>query len=321
MRIVFLGGGLFGLPTLERVADEHELALVVSQPDRPAGRKRKLTPTPVAERAQERGWPLVRPPDVNTEEGLGPIRDARPDALVVVAFGQKVSETLIEMPAHGPRATMNLHASLLPKYRGAAPVNWAILCGERETGNTLINMTSRMDAGDVLGWQRTDIGSLETAGELHDRLATLGPDVVLDGLEKLASGNLQPVPQDESQATRAPKLSRADATLDLTDTAEAVQRRVHGLTPWPGVRLWWSRGGEAPRPLLLRRVEALPETRHDKEPGELLGNEGWLAVGGGAVRLIEVQPPGKRTMGWDAFQRGHGLSEETRFRSGPPTDE
>ncbi|MEX2673090.1 MAG: methionyl-tRNA formyltransferase [Phycisphaeraceae bacterium] len=322
MRIVFFGSGAFGLPTLIALHEKHDVVLVVSQPDRPAGRKRKLTPTPIAAWAQEQNLPLIKPENVNQPDILEQIQAARADANVVVAFGQKVSQPLIDSPRLGPTATVNLHASLLPRYRGAAPINWAMIEGEKETGNTVFALVEKMDAGDMLGQQATPIDPLETVGELHDRLAALGPDLVLRVLNDLEQGTAQPQPQDAARKTIAPKLSKADAWVDFAAPAEAVRNRIHGLTPWPGVRTKYRRPNETEtHDLLLRRVEVITA---QGEPGTMnadgiiaTGSSGGASGGGGGVALLEVQPPGKRAMSWSDFQKGHNLPIGTRFESGP----
>lgn len=310
MRLAFFGAGAFAIPTLHALCDEHDVPLVVSQPDRPAGRKRRLTPTPLAQWAQKQGLQVIKPQDANAPQTLRTIRAAQTEVHIVVAFGQKLGDAVMELPSWGRGqggGTINLHASLLPKYRGAAPVQWAILSGERTTGNTVIRMTERMDAGDILGHQTTPIDSRETAGELHDRLAALGPELVLDVLKKIADDDLNPLVQDESQASRAPKLSRGDGGVDFAQSADQVRRRVHGLTPRPGVRVQWSRADESQRHmLLLRRVQALPDVEHHQPPGVLIKAD-TAAAGEGAVRLLEVQPPGKRTMSWRDFANGQRL--------------
>jgi methionyl-tRNA formyltransferase len=315
MRIVFFGSGEFGLPTLRALMQAHDVRLVISQPDRPAGRNRSLTPTPIAQLALENNLPLLRPEKCNVPDVIQAVRDAKSDANIVIAFGQKVGRELIESPSHGAMATMNLHASILPKYRGAAPIHWAIVRGETVTGNTIFSLVEKMDAGPVLGVQSTPIDPLETTGELHDRLSALGPSLVLDVLTKLEAGALTPQVQDESQATLAPKLSRADAVIDFTKPADEIRCRVHGLTPWPGVTVYYSADPAGPRqPLMLRRVKSIGATLPGGAPGELVSDNA-VACGSGQLELLEVQPPGKRQMTWADFARGAKLTRGARFWS------
>ena len=316
LRLIFLGSGQFGLPTLERLHERHEVVAIVTQPDRPAGRRRRLSATPIAAWAQGAGLNVLKTNDVNDEAGVNGLRQLSPDAAVVVAFGQKLAPTAI---AALGTLVVNLHGSLLPRYRGAAPINWAVIQGERETGLTVISLAQRMDAGPIHAQTATPIDPLETAGELHDRLAALGPGLVEQVLDQLSAGTLQSRRQDDTLATRAPKLSRADGWVDFAADARAVQARIHGLTPWPGVKVVWRRAGGGEQPLALLRVEADPGHRHDAEPGTILpGN--LVAVGGanrrGAIRLLDVQPPGRRAMSIRAFVTGHPLNPGDRLIGG-----
>ncbi|MFW6336634.1 MAG: methionyl-tRNA formyltransferase [Phycisphaeraceae bacterium] len=306
MRLLYFGSGAFGLPTLERLADTHDLIAVVTQPDRPAGRKRRLTPTPVAQWAEPRGVETWKCDDVNDADFVEKVRAASPDASVVIAFGQKLSPTLIE--AMGELA-VNLHGSLLPKYRGAAPIQWAMIEGESETGVSVISLAQRMDAGEVYATASTPIDPQETAGELHDRLAALGPEAVERVLSDLEAGTLSPQPQDDSQASRAPKLTKADGTVDFGLDAEAVRRRVHALTPWPACRVALRpAGSDAPlsEPLTLCRVRVVAGASESVEPGTVM-DELRVATGtpGRAIELGTVQPPGGKAMPVTDYARGH----------------
>jgi len=314
MRLLFLGSGEFGLPTARMLHAQHELVGVVSQPDRPAGRKRVLTPTPMAAWALGEGVPVLRTDNVNTAEFVARVGELKADASVVIAFGQKLSELFIE--ALG-RLAVNLHASLLPKYRGAAPINWAVIQGEREAGVSVIGLAQKMDAGPVYASASLEIDPNETAGELHDRLASLGPGVIQKVLEGLEAGTLKPREQDHDTATKAPKLSKADGTVGFDQPCEKVRARVHGLTPWPGCRVDWlcKATGEA-GVLTLRRVAAVPDLScfiglesvgEPLTPGTV--GEGYhVMTADGLVRLIEVQAPGTKMMPIADFARGHKLA-------------
>ncbi|MCC7146134.1 MAG: hypothetical protein IT443_06780 [Phycisphaeraceae bacterium] len=281
MRLICIGSGEFGLPTFARLRDKHEIAAVISQPDKPAGRGRQPTPTPVAQWAQAAGLPLIKAPNVNDPaivdqvrhfRGQGDFRGHfRGNAAVVIAFGQKLGPALLE--ALGP-LSINLHASLLPRYRGAAPINWAILRGETVTGISVIALAERMDAGLIYEQVSTPIDPRETAGELHDRLAHLGPQAILDVLDRFADASLTGQPQDESHATQAPKLSKAHSTLQFDVPAEEFRRHVHGLTPWPGADATWhhqSDRGLVTMPLRILRVEPMENwpVPPDAKPGML----------------------------------------------------
>ncbi len=315
MRLIYFGSGAFGLPTLAALAGTHELAMVVTQPDRAAGRGGRLTPTPVglwtAEHAH--GVPLLKPERVNEPSVVERVRAVQADAWVVIAFGQKLGRPLLE-----GRFAINLHASLLPRWRGAAPINAAILAGDAVTGNSVITLADRMDAGLVLARSEREIELATTAGELHDQLAADGPALVLGVLAAVAEGTLRPAAQDESLVKHAPKLSRADAWVDFAAGADECRRRINGLSPWPGVQAELEGpGGTGP----LKLLRAAPASAHGRSasPGALLDAScGVVACGvegdGGAIRLLEVQPVGKRPMRWEDFARGRVIAEGAVLR-------
>ncbi|MCE9589014.1 MAG: methionyl-tRNA formyltransferase [Planctomycetes bacterium] len=304
MRLLFLGSGEFGLPTLQHLCTRHEVAAVISQPDREAGRHRRLTPTPIAKWAAENGLAVLKSGDVNAPDFIAQVKALGAEASIVIAFGQKLSEPLIAAMGN---PVVNLHGSLLPRWRGAAPVNWAILGGDRRSGVSVISLAQRMDAGLIYAQSSLDIDPNETAGELHDRLAALGPDAVGRVLDDAAAGRLKGETQDESLATRARKLSKADGTIDWSATAEEIRRRVHGLTPWPGVKVTWFRAADgAEQPLAILRVRAEQGTNQDADPGTVLEG-GRVAAGDGVVKLVEVQPPGGVAMSIADFTRGHRM--------------
>ena len=309
MRVVFLGSGAFGLPTFDRIRDAFEVPLVVSQPDRPAGRGRQDTPTPIATRALDDAdtVELVRTASVNDSETLDRIERARPDALVVIAFGQKIGPELLDR-----YFAVNLHASLLPRWRGAAPINRAMMAGDKTTGVSVISLAERMDAGEVHTTRRLEIDPGETAGELHDRLALLGPDAVEEVLRRRDRGEVRSTSQDESEVTHAAKLHRRDGTVDLDLDATAVRARIHGLAPWPGCDLAVRVDGTSATPDRLRIHRVGSSERTDLEAGTLLP-DGTLGCGIGAVRLLEVQAPGGRMLDWASFTRGRGLPENARL--------
>lgn len=309
MRLLFFGSGAFGLPTLEWLCENHEVVEVISQPDKPAGRKQALTPTPIAQWALGKGYRVPRVENVNTPEFVEQVRGCRADASIVIAFGQKLGPQLID--AMGSLA-VNLHASLLPKYRGAAPINWAMIDDEPVTGVSVIGLAQRMDAGAVYATASTPIDPSETAGELHDRLAELGPGVIGRVLDQLALGTLTPVMQDESLATKARKFTKQDGTVDFDQSADRVRARIHGLTPWPGCRVRWRSADGADRgEVILKRVRSL-----DAEHGGAVGRvDSQLCVGcqSGRIRLVSIQAPGGREMSADDFARGQGLTAGDTF--------
>jgi len=303
MKLVFVGSGEFGLPTLQALHETRGVMGVVTQPDRPAGRKRKLTPTAIATWAQKCGLPILKTRNANDQESIDIIKGWAPDASVVVAFGQKLGPQLL---AALGELTVNLHASLLPKYRGAASINAAIVQGETQTGLSVISLAERMDAGLVYGQVSTAIDPQETAGELHDRLAAMGPALIERVLAEHDAGTLEGQPQDESQVTYAKKMSKADGVVDFADDAETVRNRIHGLTPWPGVHVDWHSKDGTRQTLMLRRAAAAA-VEHGASPGEIVDEQGGVACGSGVLRLLEVQTPGKRRVAIEEFLRGHDL--------------
>lgn len=320
MRVAFLGSGAFGLPTLEAIAAVHEVPLVVSQPDRPAGRGRRETPTPISARVladHEAGsgalanTRLLRTDAINDAEARAVLDETAPDALVVIAFGQKIGPAVLD-----GRFAVNLHASLLPRWRGAAPINRAMMAGDRVSGVSVISLASRMDAGEVHAMRDTPIDPAETAGELHDRLAALGPEAVLEVLDRFAGGEVLAEAQDESKVTHAAKLGRADSTVDFADSAAAVRARIHGLVPWPGceVEVVVPDGVERPiATLRIHRVAEVAKVATASTPGAI-DAEGLVVCGDGAVRLLEVQAPGGRVLDWASFHRGRPLPAGTVLR-------
>lgn len=324
MRVAFFGSGEFGVPTLRALAREHTLVGVVTQPDKPAGRGGAMTPTPIgAVAAAEMGSvPLLKPAKANAPEVVAEIRGWNADAWVVIAFGQKLGRALLE-----GMFAINLHASILPRWRGAAPINAAIVAGDLESGNSVITLADRMDAGEVLAASRSPIGETETAGELHDRLSAEGPELALRVLREFREGALRPETQDESRVTLAPKLSRADGVVDFTRGAFECARRINGLSPWPGVTMELV-GSEGRRDAvkLCRAVQGGGGDSESRgggaggsplEPGTLadagLGLVACGPRGEERVRIIDVQPAGKRIMAWPDFARGRRLSGGERF--------
>lgn len=306
LRVLFMGSPAFAVPSLIRLLGEaHRLALVVTQPDRPAGRGQALRPPPVKVAAERHGLPLLQPEKLNDPTVLSALADARPDVIAVAAFGQFLPRAVREL---APLGCVNVHASLLPKYRGAAPINWALIAGETETGVTIMRVEAGMDAGPVLFQRAIPILPEDDAGSLHDRLADLGAEALAEALRLLARGEAVWTPQDEAVATQAPKLRDEDCRLDLAGDPVPLVNRVRGLSPAPGAYLVWA--GQRLKVLrAARRPEAGP-------PGAILRIEAEALVCGtgvGAVALCEVQPPGKRRMTGAEFARGQRLQAGGRL--------
>lgn len=303
MRIAYLGSGAFGLPTIQRLAAEHQLVAIATQPDKPAGRNKALTPTPIAAWAAEHApqVPIFKPDNINDPTERQRFRAIEADAWVVIAYGQYLSTPLL-----ADRFVFNLHASRLPRWRGAAPIHHAILAGDTTTGNSIITIARRMDAGDILNISEQPITPTTTTGELHDQLAADGPALVFKTLEQFATGAIVAAPQDEARATIAPKLSREDAIINFNQPVDTVRCQINGLSPWPGVAVHLNNQ----RLKLLRAAPHQPITHH-AQPGTLIdANEGIIACATTndattAIQLLEVQPAGKTPQPWQAFTRGH----------------
>ncbi len=314
MRLVYFGSGAFGLPTLRWLSERHEIALVVTQPDKPAGRGGRVSPTPIGAFAQEHlgGMEIIKPQRIRDEDVVSRIRAVESDAWVVIAYGQKLPAGLL-----ADRFAINLHASLLPRWRGAAPINAAILGGDTTTGNSVITLADRMDAGLILGQSTRAVEPTMTAGELHDALASDGPELVERVLLEKQRGTLRPIAQDESLVTIAGKLSKDDDDIDFAMPADFLRRQVLALTPWPGISVSVvpAAGGAVVMGFKVLRVKT-GERRQD-DPGQRVGTlvdarRGVVLCGhGSTLELLEVQPPGKRGMRWDEFARGAGRALES----------
>lgn len=315
MRIVFMGTPEFGVPSLASLHDRgHEIGLVVTQPDRPAGRGRKVAFSAVKKAALELGLPIAQPESVNASDFVDRLRALGPDLIVVVAFGQILSEDVLGVPSRG---SVNLHASLLPRYRGVAPINWAIVDGETETGVTTMFMAKKVDAGEIILVRSTPIGEHETAGELSKRLSALGAEVLAETVDLIARGQAPRIRQEPALASYARKLKKSDGEIDWSVSAGRVYNRIRGMTPWPGAYTRY-RGGV----LSVLKAEPGEVSGRRGAPGEILriepGKGIEVALGEGSVWLIEVRPEGKKAMSAGDFARGYRPEVGSAPFGGPP---
>jgi methionyl-tRNA formyltransferase len=305
MRVVFMGTPGFAVPSLKKLHEAgHEVVLVVTQPDRPAGRGRRVSSPPVKQAAITLGLPVEQHESVNCDEFMANIRGLEPEVIVVVAFGQILCQEILDAPS---KAAINVHASLLPRYRGVAPINWAIVNGECETGVTIMRMARKVDAGEILLTRTVSIGERETAGELSDRLARAGAELLVEALEKLERGTLVGRAQDPSLASYARKLTRCDGEIDWSIGARRVDALIRGMTPWPGAYTWF-------RGRMLHIIRA--------EPGDAAGPAGEVlsvakdgievGTGDGSIRLKALKPEGRSAMSAEAFARGYRPEIGTR---------
>jgi methionyl-tRNA formyltransferase len=311
MRVVFFGSSDFALPVLQAICESHhDVEAVVTQPPRPAGRGGHVRPTVVQTHAQQAGLECIACPDVNDPAVVEQVARLKSDVLCVVEFGQKILEP---MRKTAPLEAFNLHASLLPALRGAAPINWAIIRGHAETGVTTFRLVDRMDAGPVFLRRQTPIDPSETAGDLKARLAKLGAALTLETLGQLSAGWISPEPQDEARSTRAPRLSKSDGHLEWDQDARALCCRIHGTNPWPGAQgLYVPRQGKSRR-VTIARAQVTDGQSHDR-PGTL-GDDLGVQTGQGRLRILEIKPAGKKLMAWADFVNGYRAAPGDRFDS------
>jgi methionyl-tRNA formyltransferase len=305
-RVVFMGSGEIGLPSLRWLATAPQIQLVgvVTQPDKPVGRSQKLTPPPTKELATELGVPVLQPVRVRKPDALAEIRALSPDLIVVMAYGQILPRSLLEMPRI---ACLNLHASLLPRHRGAAPIQAAILAGDRLTGITSMHMGEGLDTGDIVLQSSIPVRRRQTGGSLHDRLAELGPLTLAETIAQFAAGTAPRIKQDDAQANYAPKLDRDSGRVDWSQPAFYLDRLVRAMNPWPGA---YTLLNSANGPLRLKLHRVLPMHRLAGKPGIVMRHvrRGVIVgAGEGSLLLLEVQLEGKRRMSATEFVRGFPL--------------
>ena len=306
-RTIFMGTPDFSVPCLARLAEITEIIGVVTQPDKPRGRGQKLTPSPVKAFAMEKGFTVYQPAKIKTEEFTRILKDLQPDLMVVVAFGQILSQQILDIPAYG---CINVHASLLPRYRGAAPIQWSVINGEKLTGVTTMFMDAGLDTGDMLLKTEVPITEDMIAEELHDALMEAGADLLVKTVAKIADGTIQRIHQADADSNYAPMLSKETGHIDWTKPAWDIHNLVRGLNSWPGAysilqgktfKIWRTRVADA---------EAVCE------PGEILEltKQGFLAgTGKGILEILEIQAPNKKKMAASDYVRGHGLELHLKF--------
>ena len=312
LRLVVMGTGPFAVPMLRALYhSRHTVVALVTQPPRDV-RGNPTAKNPMRVEAEAHGTPVFDPVSINTDEARATLRGYEPDLFVVADYGQILKpETLATARLGG----VNLHGSLLPKYRGAAPINWAVYNGDTETGVTVIQMSPRVDAGGCLVKAATPIGPEENAVELEHRLAELGAPLVRSMVDRLAEGTIHPEPQDQAQATPARRLKKTDGEVDWTRTAAQIKNQIRALEPWPRTATSWLRAAGEPMRLILGRIE-VDETADGAAPGTVIGvdrDQFTVATGGGRLVIREVQPSGKRMLSAGEFLRGYPLKPGERL--------
>ncbi|MBV9506642.1 MAG: methionyl-tRNA formyltransferase [Acidobacteriia bacterium] len=310
MRLIFLGTPAFAVPTLARIVEAgHQVIAVVTQPDRPHGRGLEPRPSPVKHTALHFGLPVFQPDRVRRPEAVEYLRSLGAELMVVVGYGQILPQAIIDL---APRGIINVHASLLPKYRGAAPIQWAIIQGEERTGVTTMQINAGLDTGDMLLKAAIVIGPEENAVELGERLATLGADLLVQTLDELAAGKIAPEPQNPADATYAPILNKEDGRIDWNQPAAAIHNRVRGLQPWPGAYTTF-------RGQSLHIWRSRPHLETGMAPGHFLGLKPLaIACGAGSLELLEVQLAGRKRIAAADFVNGQ-RPQRTEF-FGEPTN-
>lgn len=314
LRLLMMGTGTFALPTFRALIDSpHEVVGLVTQPDR-TGRGHHSHPHPMKETAVAHGIDVFQPERVNEEASLERLRAFGADAFVVAAYGQILSAALLEIPRLG---AFNLHASLLPKYRGAAPIQYAVLNGETETGVTLFRIEPRLDAGPILGVVKTPIGAEETSGQLEDRLSELAAPLTLEVLDRIERGTAEPLPQDRSKVTRARKFDKSAGLIDWSKPAREIDWHVRGMQPWPMPFAFLHSPGQPALRVLITKVSPTPiAVTQPSSPGNVIPSDGGrllIACGDGAVEVLKIQPAGKREMDVIEFLHGRRLDTGSRF--------
>lgn len=319
MRLVFMGTPAFAVPTLHALLNsEFTVAGVVCQPDRPSGRGKKIQIGPVKALALAKGIPVVQPEKMKDPAFLGKLQAWKPEAIVVAAFGRILPETILDLP---PKGCLNVHGSLLPKYRGAAPIQWALIRGETETGITIMLMDKGMDTGPILRQETISIGPDETAEELSRRMARLGGALLVPSLREWLAGTITPYPQEESEATVAPLLKKEDGVIHWDRPADSIANHIRGLTPWPGAftffhqerwGIWKSRVAD------LEAGVSRQGHKHPPVPGEITATNKqglYVQTGQGQLHIMEIQPENKKRMKVVDYVSGHRIEPGMSFSS------
>lgn len=301
LRVVFMGTPEFAVQALEAVHSKHQIVSVYTQPDKPVGRGLELRASPVKKRALELGLSVHQPEKLSPPEEFERFLALQADVVVVVAYGKILKQKWLDVPRLG---FVNIHSSLLPRWRGAAPIQWAILGGDSETGVTTMRLVEKLDAGDILLQSKTPLSAEDTAGTVHDRLAKMGAELIVPTLEGLASGEIRGLAQDESQVTYAAKLTKEMEWLNPAETVAQLDRNVRALNPWPGTSLWVKEGDGSPVRLKVKRARM--HAHLQGAPGQIFEKAGMLLFGAssGSLELLSVQWDGKRDVDAGAFLNG-----------------
>ncbi|MGB8227034.1 MAG: methionyl-tRNA formyltransferase [Sedimentisphaerales bacterium] len=313
MRIVYCGCGRFGIESLNALkASNHQLLHIITHPEKQAGRGRKLRANDVEQWTQQNDVQFTAIEDINSPQGIELIKKLAPDLLVVIAFGQKIPAEIINIP---PKGAINVHGSLLPKYRGAAPINWAIINGETQTGISIITLADKMDSGEILAQAKMKIAENDTADVVHDALAKLAAPLLIATIDQIAAGAATYTKQDNSKATKAPKLKKGDGIIDFALSAQQIHNNVRGLWPWPAAQACFVSAQTGKKyPVAIAKTQvANPAGKNDK-PGIIDENFNILC-GIGSIKILELKPHGGKTMDFKSFLNGRGSGSGDYFIS------
>ncbi|MGC8744293.1 MAG: methionyl-tRNA formyltransferase [Verrucomicrobiia bacterium] len=307
MKTIFMGTAAFAVPSLEALINCHfiDLVAVVTQPDRAAGRSLKIQPSAVKQAALNYNIPILQPAKAKDESFLNQLAEIQPNLIVVAAYGQILPRAILDLPPFG---CLNVHASLLPKYRGAAPIQWAIINGETETGVTIMKIDEGMDTGDILTQRSTPIDQEETAETLHNRLAQIGSELLIETIPPYIDGKIKPTPQDNSKATYAPKITKEHGHIDWSLPASAIFNRIRAFIPWPGAYTFLEEGDKKQ---MLKIWEAAIENKSGNQPGTILEvkkDSFTVCCGTGSIKVLAVQPENSRVMKTGEYLAGHKLN-------------
>ena len=313
MRIVFFGSAQFGTPCLNAINESsHELVAVFTQPAHRAGRGRKPRPTPVADWAKENNIPCTEAENINTPDMVAKVTDCKADLLVVIAFGQKIGNEVIDLH---PKGAINVHASLLPQYRGAAPINWVLANGEKKTGITIITLAEKMDAGDMLAKASIDLKSEDNAQTVHDRLSQISPDTLMRTIDKIAEGTAIYAPQDHSQATLAPKMKKSDGFIDFSQPAQEIVNRIRAFWPWPGAHAEYTSNvtGKSCQ-VIIAEAEVIETGINPQDRIGQLDEDLNIICGSDRIAIHQIKPSGKAVMDFKAFVNGRNTKPGDIFK-------
>ena len=303
MKVVFMGTPDFSVPALEKIAQNHQVQAVVTQQDRPKGRGHKMQYTPVKEKALELNIPVFQPEKVKNSEFVDILKEMNPDVIVVIAFGQILSKEILDLPKYG---CINVHASLLPEYRGAAPIQWAVIDGKKESGVTTMYMAEGLDTGDIIDKKVIELDKKETGGSLFDRLSLIGGDLILETLKHLEDGTAKRIPQDDEKSSYAGKITKELGHIDFTKSAVEIEQLIRGLNPWPSAFTHVD-----DKTLKIWDAEVIDEPVKE-EPGTIISTNKTLkvATGDGYLDIKELQLAGKKRMDIVSFLNGYSIKSE-----------